>query len=52
MTPLLITKLGSSVKIKSIQEELFLLTCVGSLIFWWKPFDGLNEKSFEPSKRH
>ena len=28
---LLATKLGCSVKIKSIQEELFLSICVGSL---------------------
>ena len=48
-TPLLTNKLGWSVKIKSMQEELFLWTCVGSLIIWWKPFNGLNEKSFEPS---
>ena len=48
-TLLLITKFGWSVKIKLIQEELFLWTCVGSLIIWWKPFNILNEKSFEPS---
>ena len=40
-TPLLVTKLGWSVKIKSIQEGLFLWICVGHLMF--------NEKSFVPS---
>ena len=48
-TLLLVTKLGWSVKIKSIQEELFLWICVGSLIIWWKPFDVFNEKSFVSS---
>ena len=48
-TPLLVNKLGYSVKVKSMQEELFLWICVGSLIIWWKPFDVLNEKSFVPS---
>ena len=26
-----------------------VVSCVGSHIIWWKPFDVLNEKSFEPS---
>ena len=48
-TPLLVTKLGWSVKIKSMQEELLVWMCVGSLTIWWKPFDVLNEKSFVAS---
>ena len=48
-TPLLITKLSWSVKIKSIKGELFLGTCLASLIIWWKPFNVLIEKSFETS---
>ena len=45
-TLLIITKRGWSVKIKLIQEELFLWVCIGSIIIWWKPFNVLSQKSF------
>ena len=36
-------------KIKSIQEELFVSTCVCSFINWEKPFADVNENNFDPS---
>ena len=38
-TPLSITKLGWSIKIKSMQEEDWERICVGSVISWWSPWD-------------
>ena len=35
-------------KIKSIQEELFVWICVGLLINWEKPFEYVNENNFDP----
>ena len=49
LTPLLVTKIGWSVKVKSMQEELFLWICAGSFIIWWKPFGVLNKNFFSPS---
>ena len=35
-------------KIKSIQEKLFALKCVGSLIYREKPFEDVNENNLNP----
>ena len=47
-TPEFTDKFGWSVKIKSIQEELFVWICIGSLINWEKTFEDVNENNFDP----
>ena len=42
-------KFGWSVKIKSMQEELFLCIWVGSLITSWNPLQDVNKNNFLPS---
>ena len=39
----------SILSIKSMQEELFALTCVGSFIYWQKLFEDVSENKFDPS---
>ena len=43
-------KLGWSVKIKSMQEELFVCTCVGSFLNWENPLEDVSEYKFVLSK--
>ena len=49
-TPEFTDRLGWSVKIKSIQEELLVCKCVGSFINWETPFADVNESNFSPSE--
>ena len=49
-TPEFTDKFGWSVKIKSIQEELFVCTCVGSFINWENPLEDVSEYKFVLSK--
>ena len=49
LTPKFTDKFVWSVKIKSMQEDLFAKICVGSLINWKKPFEDANESNFESS---
>ena len=39
----------SILNIKSMQEELFALVCVGSFINWKKLFEDVSENKFDPS---
>ena len=43
-------KFGWSVKIKWIQQEMFVCTCGGSFINWENPFEDVSEYNFDPSK--
>ena len=49
-TPEFTDKLGWSVKIKLIQEELLFCKCVGSFINWETPLADVNESNFSPSE--
>ena len=49
-TPEFTAKFGWSVKSKSIHEELFDCTCVGSFINWKNPFEDVSEYKFVPSE--
>ena len=40
---------GLSVKIRSIQEVLFVCICIGSFISWEKPFEEDDANNFDPS---
>ena len=47
--PKFINRFGSSVKIKSLPEELLICICVGSLFDWGSPFEEVSEYNFGPS---
>ena len=49
-TPEFTAKFGWSVKSKSIQEELFDCTYVGSFINWKNLFEDVSENKFVPSE--
>ena len=49
LTPKFIDKLGWSVSIKSMQGILLAWICVGLFINWEKPFEDVNEETFDPS---
>ena len=49
MTPESTERPDLSVKIRSIQEVLFVCICVGSLISWEKLFEEDNTNNFDPS---
>ena len=42
-------RFGWSVKIKSIQVELLVCICVGSLINWGNPLEEVSENNFDHS---
>ena len=48
-TPEFSDKSDWSVKIESMQEEMFTLICVSSLINWEKPFQNVNKNNFDLS---
>ena len=48
-TPESIERHGFSVKIRSIQEVVFVCICVGLFISWENPFEEDNASNFDPS---
>ena len=48
-TPLSVTKLSWSIKIRSVQEKDWVRICVGSVISWWTPWDEETDSRSIPS---
>ena len=49
-TPESTTKFGYDVKMRSIQDEEFSKTCVGSFMIWWSPNCEVRNSIFAPSQ--